>query len=117
MTARFSRKNAGAVAAPTPTDWNVLTGAGAVLCAAHRDRTGNMHGHTWEVTAWWTGKPDALQKQAELNSYLSFFDHSILADSVTLAEDLSRRIAEDLGCERVDIRRPLERLYAIAEKV
>jgi len=93
----------------------VMTGAGAILCAAHRDRGGNMHGHTWEVTAWWADKPDALAKQAALTEYLAFFDHSILADSVAWAEDMAQRIMEDLGCAKVEISRPLERLYAVVE--
>ena len=102
----------GQAAAPMPSGLSVLTGAGAVLSAAHRDRSGNLHGHSWEVTAWWTGKPDAVAKQAELSSYLSFFDHSVLPQSVSLAEDLAVRVMEDLNCERVDISRPLERVYA-----
>lgn len=93
----------------------MLTGAGAVFCAAHRSREGVMHGHTWEVIGWWTGRPDATAKQAELVKYLSFFDHSILADSMAWAEDLVDRIAKDLGCASVEIRRPLERLYAKKE--
>jgi len=74
-----------------------------------------MHGHSWEVVAWWEGKPDAVVKQKELASYLSFFDHSILADSVAWAEDLAGRVAGDLGCVRVEINRPLERIYARLE--
>lgn len=89
-----------------------LTGAGAILCAAHRSREGIMHGHTWEIIAWWTGKPDAVEKQKDLVSYLQFFDHSILADSVAWGEDLAARIAEDLGCDMVEVKRPLERIYA-----
>ena len=64
------------------------------------------------MTAWWDGKPDAVEKQAELTSYLSAFDHSVLADSVAWAEDLGARVMNDLGCVRVDMRRPLERIYA-----
>lgn len=90
----------------------MLTGAGAIFCAAHSSRDGVMHGHTWEVIGWWTGRPDAAVKQAELVKYLSVFDHSVLADSVAWAEDLADRISEDLGCALVEIRRPLERLYA-----
>lgn len=93
----------------------MLTGAGAIFCAAHSSRDGVLHGHTWEVIGWWTGRPDATAKQAELVKYLSVFDHSVLADSVAWAEDLADRIAEDLGCASVEIRRPLERLYAKKE--
>lgn len=90
----------------------ILTGAGAIFCAAHHSRDGVLHGHTWEVVGWWTGQPDALKKQAELSGYLHAFDHSLLADSIAWAEDLAAQIAEDLGCVSVEIRRPLERLYA-----
>ena len=89
----------------------VLTGAGAIFCAAHVDRKNRMHGHTWEVIAWWKGKPDAVQKQQQLAEYLAFFDHSILAPSVSWAEDLAAIIKSDLGCDSVDINHPLERLY------
>lgn len=90
----------------------VLTGAGAIFCAAHHSRDGVLHGHTWEVVGWWMGMPDALKKQDELSRYLQTFDHSLLSESVAWAEDLAKRIAEDLGCVSVEIRRPLERLYA-----
>jgi len=90
----------------------VLTGAGAIFCAAHLSRSGVLHGHTWEVVGWWTGMPDALGKQAELNEYLQAFDHSLLVESIAWAEDLATQITEDLGCVSVEIRRPLERLYA-----
>lgn len=93
-----------------------LTGASAILSAAHRSRDGNMHGHTWEVTCWWTGCPDAVVKQVELVKYLSVFDHSVLADGVAWAEKLGEAILLGLDCERVEVRRPLERLAAIVEK-
>lgn len=98
-----------------PTGLKVSTGVGAVLCAAHRDRDGSMHGHTWEITAWWTGTPDAREKQATLNLYLSSFDHGFLPDGLAWGEHLAARIASDLGCERVDVERPLERIYARVE--
>lgn len=111
MTPPLTSETSGQAAAPMRTGLSVLTGAGAVLSAAHRDQSGRLHGHSWEVTAWWTGKPDAVAKQSELSNYLSFFDHSLLAQSVSLAEDLAVRIMEDMDCARVDISRPLERIY------
>ena len=112
MTHHSTSGISGQAVALMPTGLSILTGAGAVLSAAHRDRSGRLHGHSWEVTAWWTGRPDVVAKQAELNSYISFFNHSLLANSVSLAEDLALRIMDDLKCERVDISRPLERIYA-----
>lgn len=85
---------------------------GAILSAAHRSKDGHMHGHTWEIVAWWEGSPDAVEKQAELTSYLSVFDHSILADGLAWGEKLGESIIYGLGCVRVDVNRPLERIYA-----
>lgn len=90
-----------------------LTGAGAVLSAAHRSRDGAMHGHTWEIVCWWAGVPCAVQKQRELTDYLSRFDHTVLDDAVAWGEAMGRMILTDLGCVRVDINRPLERIYAV----
>ena len=93
-----------------------LTGVGAVLSAAHRSRDGVLHGHTWEITAWWTGTPDAVAKQRELTDYLAIFDHAILADGLAWGEHLARAILVGMDCQRVEVRRPLERIYAIAER-
>ncbi|WP_288803940.1 hypothetical protein [uncultured Novosphingobium sp.] len=76
-----------------------------------------MHGHTWEITAWWAGTPNALEKQAQLNLWLSSFDHGFLPDILAWGESLAARIAKDLGCCRVDVSRPLERIYAIVERI
>lgn len=93
----------------------ILTGAGAILSAAHRSKDGQMHGHTWEITAWWRDQPDAVEKQRELNEYLSVFDHTVLADGVAWAESLAKSIVFGMGCARVEISRPGERLYAVVE--
>lgn len=94
----------------------VLTGARGVLSAAHRSRDGIMHGHTWEIVAWWTGEPDAVEKQRELNDYLKVFDHTVLADGVAWAESLGRAMCMGLECVKVEISRPLEGLYAVVEQ-
>jgi len=93
----------------------VLTGVSAILCAAHRSRDGNMHGHTWEITCWWDDVPDAVEKQAELNHYLKIFDHTVLADNNAWAEALGKCIILGMGCVKVEIARPLERIYAVIE--
>lgn len=94
----------------------ILTGAGHYLSAAHNSRDGVLHGHTWEIVCWWTGEPDAVAKQAELIEYLRIFDHTVLADGIAWAECLGRAILAGLSCERVEISRPLERLYAVVER-
>ena len=100
------------------TDMNTiraLTGASAVMSAAHNSREGVLHGHTWEVTAWWLEGRDALDLQAELQRYLRAFDHTMLGDGTAWGEALAKSILVGLQCQRVEVRRPLERLYAMAE--
>lgn len=75
-----------------------------------------MHGHTWEVTCWWENTPDAVSKQEELVRYLKIFDHTVLADGVAWAEKLAETILLGMNCAKVEVRRPLERLYAEAAR-
>lgn len=82
------------------------------MSASHEGEDGVLHGHTWEIVAWYKGKPDAVMKQRELEGYLSVFTHTILPDTMGRGEDLARYILEDLGCVKVDVNRPLERIYA-----
>jgi hypothetical protein len=93
-----------------------LTGVGAIISAAHKSSDGIVHGHTWEIVAWFDGEPDAVQKQRELEAYLKIFDHSILRDDVASGEALGRAIIYGLGCVKVDVNRPLERIYAKVSK-
>lgn len=90
-----------------------LTGVGAVISAAHQDRAGNIHGHTWEVLAWWPVGKDALTLQRSLQAVVSRFDHSLLPDELASGEALAAAIGNDLhGCIQVDIARPAERIFA-----
>lgn len=98
------------------TDIIARTGVSAILCAAHRSRDGVMHGHTWEVTCWWNDCPDAVTKQAELQKYLSVFDHTVLADGIAWGEKLGEAIMRGMGCVRVEVSRPLERIFAVVER-
>ena len=97
-----------------------LTGVGGIFCAAHRDAaTGGLHGHSWEVTAWFTGRPNAVDRQAQLAAILQRVDHTVLSNEWSWGEDLARQIAErfdDTACVQVDVSRPLERLYARWER-
>ena len=100
------------------TDLNMVvafTGASAIVSAAHRDTSGNLHGHTWEVTAWWREGEDGVKLQRDLEHYLKVFDHTVLGDDIAWGEALAKSILIGLKCVRVEVRRPLERLYATAE--
>ena len=98
-----------------------LTGVGRILCASHRDRrTNQMHGHTWEVTAWFTyDGTDQSVRLHQLNEAIGHFDHRVLPDHIAWGEALAEfvgnsinREAERTICVAVDVSRPLERIYA-----
>lgn len=115
MTQQLISETAGRVGEHTPTSLKVFTGVSAILSAAHRSREGVMHGHTWQVTCWWTGSPDAVEKKRELVKYLSVFDHTVLADDVAWGETLATAILYGMDCQRVDVERPLEGIFARVE--
>jgi len=117
MTAPLTKPQAtvGGAVEPMPTRLRVLTGASAIVAAAHRSRDGVMHGHTWRIKAWWQGTPDAVSKQTELRNYLSRFDHSVLPDELAWGEAFGAMILQDLGCVKVEIDRPLEGIFAVIE--
>lgn len=116
MTPPLTSETGGQAARHMPINLKVRTGVSAVLSAAHRSREGVLHGHTWEITCWWAGSPDAVAKLAELNKYLSIFDHTVLADDVAWGETLATAILIGMDCARVDVSRPLERIFASVER-
>ncbi len=115
MTQDLTLATHGADEKPTRTGLKVLTGASAILCVAHNAPDGRLHGHTYEVTAWWTGQPCALESQAALTNWLSKFDHQQLPLGMSRAEDIASQCLMALGCVAVDVARPLERIFARVE--
>lgn len=99
------------------TSLRVLTGASAILCAAHVAPDGRMHGHTWTVTAWTTGRPCALEWQAQLSAWIAKFDHGTLPPNMSRAEAIGEQCLMALNAERVEVRREAERIYAIVERI
>lgn len=91
------------------------TGVGAFLCAAHKDRqSGRLHGHTWEIEAWFPDG-DAVGRKAQLDALVSTLDHTELPAELTWGEDLARHFIISLdGCDEVIVRRPAERIFASA---
>lgn len=116
MTAPYTMTIHGKDGEPTPINLKVSTGCSAIVSAAHKSVDGVMHGHTWEVVAWWPEGPDATEKQAELRNYLSIFDHTVLADGIAWGEALAKSILLGMHCTKVEVRRPLEGLFAIVER-
>lgn len=95
-------------------------GVGGIVSAAHRDQaTGALHGHTWEVTAWFRRGTDAMIRQCRLDGILKEIDHKELPDTLAWGEDIAEWVAsrfDDASCVAVDVSRPLERLYARWER-
>lgn len=117
MTALYSTTIHGPDGEPMPIDLRVMTGASAIVSAAHRSRDGNLHGHTWEVTAWWPEGPCAVERKAALTSFLSVFDHQVLGDEMAWGEALAKAALLGLHCLKVEVRRPLEGIFAVAERM
>ncbi len=107
----------------TPKQERRLTGVGAVLSASHRDQvTGQVHGHTWEITAWfiYDGTDQSIRKY-QLNEVVDSLDHRCLPDKIAWGEALAKHIGThmphgygygDPACVAVEANRPLERIYA-----
>lgn len=116
MTAPYSTTILGPGDEPMPISWKVSTGASAIICAAHKSRDGEMHGHTWEVRAWWPEGGCSVERKAELTNYLSVFDHQVLEHELAWGEALATAILLGLQCDKVEVSRQLEGLYACAER-
>lgn len=94
----------------------ILTGVTSVISAAHRSSDGNLHGHTWEIKAWWPAGNCAVELKQQLADYLRIFDHTVLGDTIAWGESLGQSLIMGLGCCKVEISRPLEGIYALVEQ-
>lgn len=91
----------------------VLTGASAILCAAHKGHGYGIHGHTWEITVWCVDDGTSAEDvQSELKSVLSEIDHSQLPKPLIRGEAIAQWVGEKMGAHSVDVSRPLERIHA-----
>lgn len=106
-----------------PKEPRKLTGARIVLKANHRDQsTGVVHGHEWEITAWWrwTGTSAEI-RQHQLRVTIEPFQGKCLPDNIAWAEPLAEHIGQNMAhgwsegdpdCVMVEIARHNEGLYA-----
>ena len=89
-----------------------LTGVGGVFSASHMSPEGVLHGHSYEVWAWFA-QNDARVLHQKLRAVLQRLDHTHLPDELAWGEALAAHIAAQLpGCREVEVRRPLERIGA-----
>lgn len=87
----------------------MLTWVSGHFSAAHRDQeSGEIHGHTWLVKAWFKNphRSDARCFKAALDTLLKPLDHTTLPDELAWAEDIARHIAVLGGIVRVEVSRP-----------
>jgi len=93
---------------------STLTGVGAILSASHRGNGHGWHGHSWEVKVWFLDRDDnADVLQKSLQSILAKIDHTQLPDELSRGEAIAKWVSSLMpGAVRVDVSRPLERIYA-----
>ena len=95
-----------------------LTGVGCIICASHMSVDKKvMHGHTWEVTAWFRKLKNAACLQKELEVVCERYNHTLLPAEIAWGEALAAEILMRLkvwDCVEVHVSRPLERIYAKA---
>ena len=91
-----------------------LTGVGGVFSAAHQPpEGGDVHGHSYEVVAWFDAGEDARVLQARLAETLQPLDHTVLPAQMASGEAIAEHVGRNLdGCRQVEVGRPLERIYA-----
>lgn len=97
----------------------ILTGVGGILSCAHPPVNadvfgGETHGHSYEVIAWFHNNDgrDVRAFQAALDQLLAQWDHTTLPESMARAEDIAVAVGTLANCVKVEVRRPLERIYA-----
>ena len=90
----------------------ILIGVRCVVSAAHRNPEGQLHGHSWHVTAWFPAGDDALVLQDRLRRACEPFDHADLCHDLARSEALAEAIADALpDAVQIDADRPLEGIF------
>jgi 6-pyruvoyl-tetrahydropterin synthase len=85
-----------------------------VLAIAHHGPEGDLHGHTYKVSARFRFERDARDLKAALTAVLRKYDHKLVPDDLQLGENLAEAIGEQLpGCFMVRLARDLEGFHAI----
>jgi 6-pyruvoyl-tetrahydropterin synthase len=96
---------------PTTLRGEILIGVSGHFSAAHRDQlTGQIHGHTWQVRAWFKPpcRSDARCLKVALDAVLATLDHRLLPDELAWGEDIARVVATLANVVAVEVDRPAE---------
>jgi hypothetical protein len=95
----------------------ILVGVETHICAAHRKTpTGQIHGHTWLIKAFWPCGPDADHLIARLRAACAPLNETMLPDHLSRNEDIAAYLADQLdGCVRIEVSRGPEGITAIWE--
>jgi hypothetical protein len=113
----------GLAGEPMPTDLRegrALTGVGCVLSVSHPPVNadifgGEDHGHSYEVIVWFdnaAGPRDVRMCQAAVETLRLQLDHKRLPPDLATGEALARYFGALANVVEVEVRRPLERIYA-----
>jgi 6-pyruvoyl-tetrahydropterin synthase len=91
-----------------------LTGVGCIFSASHHPpEGGDVHGHSYEVVAWFEAGEDARDLQARLAAAVEPLDHTVLKSDLASGEAIAEHLGRLLeGCVEVEVSRPLERIRA-----
>lgn len=97
----------------------ILTGIRGTISCAHAPVNvetygGETHGHSYEIVAWWCNddQTDVREYQRELRHLLVDLDHKTLPPDLSTGEAIAHFIAMKLGCHSVEVRRPVEGIFA-----
>ena len=98
---------------------SLFSGVRGVLSCAHNPINadvfgGEVHGHSYEVEAWFRNDDgrDVRIFSAMLSTLLKNWDHKLLPDELATAEALAKAVGRLNNCVEVEIRRPVEGLFA-----
>lgn len=92
----------------------IEAGVTSHFSAAHRSPEGEMHGHSFQVTAWFTNddRRDIRCMKAALDTMVSQWDHKELSADLSWGEDIARAVGTLANCVEVLVSRPLEGFHA-----
>lgn len=83
------------------------------FCAAHKDKRGRLHGHSYVVWAWFPAGRDLLDLKTHLDAAVRVFDHKELPDGLSLMEDMIGSLRINMPtATKIVIERPVEGLAA-----